>query len=149
DGATPSGNSVAAMNLLRLGRLTGNPDLEEKAYKQLNAFGGMIREYPMGYTHMLMALLFINGKAREIVLVGNREDQNARRMLEMINTHFHPFEVAIFKDSEAVKAGITDIATYTEDQIMINDKTTAYVCENFACRAPVTDLQEFMSIISD
>ncbi len=147
DGATPSGNSVATMNFLRLGRLTGDPDLEEKAFEQLKAFGGMIEGYPMGYTHMLMALLFVNSKASEIVIVGNQEDQSARRMLEMANTHFLPFTVVVFKDAEAVAAGITNIAAYTEGQVMIEDKATAYVCENFSCRAPVTDPRELESII--
>jgi uncharacterized protein len=147
DGATPSGNSVAAMNFLRLGRLTGDADLEDKAYEQLNTFGGMVEGYPMGHTHMLMALLFVNSRASEIVIVGNREDQSGGRMLEMVNNHFLPFTVVVFKDEEAVAAGLTSIAAYTEGQIMIEDKATAYVCENFSCRAPVTDLRELESII--
>ena len=148
DGATPSGNSVAAMNFLRLGRLTGDSGLEDKAYEQLNAFGGLIEEYPMGYTHMLMALLFVNSKASEIVIVGNREDESARRMLSMANKSFLPFTVVVFKDAEAVAADITSIVPYTEGQIMIEDKATAYVCENFACRAPVTDLKEFEGMVT-
>lgn len=147
DGATPSGNSVAAVNFLRLGRLTGCPDLEDKAYKQLNTFGGMIGRHPTGHTHMLMALLFINSKAKEIVVAGNREDRNAIRMLDAINAHFNPFAVVLFKDSEASPGDITSIAAYTEGQIMIDGKATAYICENFACRAPVTDLKEFEDAI--
>jgi uncharacterized protein YyaL (SSP411 family) len=147
DGAMPSGNSVAAMNFLKLGRLTGDPDLENKAYEQLKAFGGIIESHPMGYTNMLAALLFVNSKASEIVIVGSREDQNAKRMLEMINKHFYPFTVVLFKDAEGVEAGITSIAPYTEGQIMTDDKTTAYVCENFACKAPVTDLQDFENML--
>lgn len=147
DGAMPSGNSVAAMNFLRLGRLTGDTDLEEKAYKQLKVFGRIIKGHPMGYTNMLSSLLFANSKASEIVIVGNREDPNVKRMLSIANKHFQPFTVVLFKDKESVEAGITGIAPYTEGQIMIDDKATAYVCENFACRAPVTDLQEFKDIL--
>jgi uncharacterized protein len=65
----------------------------------------------------------------------------------MVNNHFLPFTVVVFKDEEAVAAGLTSIAAYTEGQIMIEDKATAYVCENFSCRAPVTDLRELESII--
>ena len=65
----------------------------------------------------------------------------------MANMHFLPFTVVLFKDAEGVAAGITSIAPYTEDQIMIDDKTTAYVCENFSCRAPVTDIGELENII--
>jgi uncharacterized protein YyaL (SSP411 family) len=147
DGATPSGNSVAAVNFLRLGRITGDADLEEMAYEQLNAFGSMIEEHPMGYTHMLITLLFANSKASEIVIVGNREDKNARRMLEIVDRHFLPFNVVLFKDAEGLEAGITEIVTFTEGQIMIEDKATAYVCENFACHAPVTNIDELENYI--
>lgn len=149
DGATPSGNSVAALNFLRLGRLTGDSELEDKAHEQLSAFGALIEDYPMGYTHMLMTLLFINSKANEIVIVGSREDQNSRRMLELANTRFLPFTTVIFKDEDAVAAGITSIAAYTEGQIMIEDKATAYICENFACRAPVTDITELEGLMGN
>jgi len=148
DGAMPSGNSVAAMNFLRLGRLTGDTDLEDKAYKQLEAFGSIIKGHPMGYADMLSALLFINSKASEIVIVGNREDENAKRMIKSVNSHFNPFTVVLFKDNENEEEGITSIAPYTEAQGMVDNKTTAYVCENFACRAPITDLQEFENVLA-
>jgi len=148
DGAMPSGNSVAAMNFLRLGRLTGDADLEDKAYKQLKAFGSIIKSHPMGYTNMLSALLFINSKASEIVIVGNREDENAKRMIKSVNSHFNPFTVVLFKDSDEMEAEITSIAPYTEAQGMVDNKTTAYVCENFACMAPITDLKEFENVLA-
>jgi uncharacterized protein YyaL (SSP411 family) len=148
DSATPSGNSVAAMNFLRLGRLTGDPGLEEKAHQQLKTFGGLIEMHPMGYTNMLMTLLFTNSKASEIVIVGNGEDENARRMIKSVNSHFNPFTVVLFKNPEAVAEGITRIAAFTEEQIMIEDKATAYVCENHACMAPITDLKKFIHLIN-
>jgi len=147
DGATPSGNSVAALNLLRLSRLTGDSGLEDKAYGQLKAFGGMIESYPTGYTHMLMSLLFINGKASEIVLVGDRKDESAERMLRLANKSFLPFTVTVFKDKEAVDSDIAGIAPYTAEQVTIDDKTAAYICENFSCRAPVTEVEEFKGLI--
>jgi len=66
----------------------------------------------------------------------------------MANKSFLPFTVVVFKDAEAVAADITSIVPYTEGQIMIEDKATAYVCENFACRAPVTDLKEFEGMVT-
>ncbi|HQE65665.1 MAG TPA: thioredoxin domain-containing protein, partial [Bacillota bacterium] len=78
-----------------------------------------------------------------IVIVGSRRDENAKRMIKSINSHFNPFTVVLFKDSDEAGDEITSIAPYTEAQGMVDDRTTAYVCENFACMAPVTDLQEF------
>ena len=122
--------------------------MEDKAYKQLKAFGSIIKSHPMGYTNMLSALLFINSKASEIVIVGNREDENAKRMIKSINSHFSPFTVVLFKDKENAEEGITSIAPYTEAQGMVDNKTTAYICENFACMAPITDLKEFENVLA-
>ncbi len=149
DGATPSGNSAAALNFLRLGKLTGDPDLEEKAYMQLGTFGTAVESHPTGYTYMLMTLLFKNGNPSEIVIVGNREDQNAIKMLELINKSFQPFTVVVFKNADSLAEGITEMIPYTREQIMMEDKATAYVCKNYSCRAPVTDLGEFTDIIAN
>ena len=148
DGAMPSGNSVAALNLFRLSRLSGDSDLEDMAYEQLNSFGAIIDGYPMGHTYMLMALLFASSKAGEIVLVGDRNEKSIRRMLEAVNKCFLPFTTIVLKDAEAVDSGISSLVPYTEGQVMMDDKATAYICENFACRAPVTDIGEFEQIVA-
>ncbi|HWQ29865.1 MAG TPA: thioredoxin domain-containing protein [Negativicutes bacterium] len=148
DGAIPSGNSVAAMNLFRLSRLTGDSELEDMAYEQLNAFAAVIEGYPMGHTHMLMALLFAGSKAGEIVIVGDRNEKSTQRMLEAANKRFLPFTTVVLKDAEALQEGVAAIVPYTEGQIMMADRTTAYICENFSCRAPVTDISEFEGIMS-
>lgn len=149
DGATPSGNSAAAVNLLRLSGLTGNPDFEEKAYKAFSAFGGIIKEYPMGHTHMLTALLMKSSKAREIVIVGSREDEDVKRMLDTISESFMPFTSVLLKDPKAIAEGIESIAAYAKDQIMIDNKATAYICENYTCMAPITDFQKYKDAIAD
>ena len=73
DGATPSGNSVAALNLLRLGRLTGRPELEEKAAALLQAFSGQVAQQPMVFTHYLAAVDFGLGPTQ-----GNRSGRSGR-----------------------------------------------------------------------
>lgn len=148
DGAIPSGNSVAAMNLFRLSRLSGDSDLEDVAYEQLNSFGAIIDGYPMGHSYMLMALLFANSKSGEIVLLGDRNEKSIQRMLKTININFLPFTTIVLKDAEAIKDNISKLAPYTEGQVMMDDEATAYICENFACRAPITDIDEFEQIVA-
>ncbi len=79
DGATPSGNSVSALNFLRLARLTGRYELEEKALRLLKAFGGSINNYPRGYSFSLIALLFMQSKSKEIVMVADMKKQGNTR----------------------------------------------------------------------
>ncbi len=80
-------------------------------------------------------------------LVGDRKDENAIKMLERANKSFLPFTVMIFKDAEAVNSDIAGVSPYIEEQVMIDDKTTAYICENFSCRAPVTEVEQFKELV--
>ena len=92
DGAVPSGNSVAALNLIRLARITSDPLLEQRAAEIFRAFSGSIREFPMGYTQMLCAgpVDFAVGPAYEVVVVGDPEAENTKQMINEIRGSFQP-----------------------------------------------------------
>jgi uncharacterized protein YyaL (SSP411 family) len=147
DGAMPSGNSVAALNLLRLGRLTGNTELEVEAEGLFGAFADKINSYSMAYTFMLMAVMFARGKGSEIVLVGDNKTAAAQSFIDLINKSFLPYTVVIVKNIDKDEI-IKNLIPYTEGQNMIDNKATAYVCENFACRAPITDIDKFMEVLN-
>lgn len=143
DGAMPSGNSVAALNLLRLGRLTGNTELEVEAERVFGSFADKINSYSMGHTYMLMAVMFSRGKGSEIVIVGDRKGASVQSFIDKINKSFMPYSVVVVKDVDEAEA-LKKLVPYTEGQNMVGDKTTAYICENFACRAPITDINKLM-----
>ncbi|MDF2841411.1 MAG: hypothetical protein K0Q99_2183 [Clostridia bacterium] len=147
DGAMPSGNSVAALNLLRLGRLTGNTELEVEAEGVFGAFADRINSYSMGHTFLLTALMFARGKGSEIVIVGDQKDSTVQNFIDTINKNFMPYSVVVVKD-ESDKGALIKLVPYTEGQLRVDDRATAYVCENFACRAPITDLNKFSEILS-
>ena len=90
DGAMPSGNSVAAMNLLRLARLTGDQNIEIRAYEQLRAFAGTVVRYPAAYTHFMMAAMFALYPVKEIIIAGSRESDDTKEMLRILNSSFVP-----------------------------------------------------------
>lgn len=69
-------------------------------------------------------------------------------MLDAANRRYLPFTTVVLKDAEALQEGVAAIVTYTEGQIMMDDRATAYICENFSCRAPVTDVREFEGIMA-
>ena len=147
DGAMPSGNSVAALNLLRLGRLTGNTELEVEAESLFGAFADKISSYSMGHTYMLMAVMFSSGKGSEIVIVGDRKDISTRSFIDVINKNYMPNSVVVVKNVVEEKS-LSELIPYTEEQNMIDDKATAYICENFACLAPITDINQFIKVIN-
>ena len=79
--ALPSGNSVAAWNLLHLARLTGNDALEDTAHRQLHAFGGAVARTPQAYTFYLCALDVSLGPPPEIVVAGEKDNSQTQGFL--------------------------------------------------------------------
>ena len=147
DGAMPSGNSVAAMNLLRLARLTGDQDIENKAYEQLRAFAGVVSGYPAAYTHFMMAAMFALYPVKEIVFSGRRENSDTKEMLKILNSTFMPQTVSLLYSRDEEGDRLAGMVPYIKYLTPADDRTTVYVCENFACKAPITDKQEFAKIL--
>ena len=137
DAALPSGNAVAMHNLLRLSRLTGDAELEKEAANLANHFAGIAKRAPSGLLHMLSAVLLAESSGREIVLTGDRNSKAATNMLKIIQAHYRPNTVVLWHDK-----AIEKLAPFTKGQYAIDDKVTAYVCENFQCNRPTTDLGE-------
>jgi uncharacterized protein YyaL (SSP411 family) len=147
DGALPSGNSVALHNLLRLARLTGEADLSEAAEKQITAFAGRVGEYPWGYTQFLTGIDFMLGPSREIVIAGKAGDADTEAMIRAVRRAFRPATTVVFHRSGDDGERIEKTVPFVKEQLPINGKATAYVCENYACREPVTDLGELLGLL--
>ncbi len=145
DGAIPSGNSVAALNLIRLGRLTSNPEFEEKAFQIGNFFATQINAVPQGYSQFLTALLFAYGPSYEVVVAGDRNAQDTREMIKRLQGHYSPNTVHIYRPPEA--PWLFETIPVLTHQIALNGKATAYVCQNFQCSAPTTDLEKMISLL--
>ncbi|MGE5416121.1 MAG: thioredoxin domain-containing protein [Acidobacteriota bacterium] len=144
DGAIPSGNSVAAYNFMRLARLGTQPDLEEKAHAIFRVAADEVRHAPRGYAAMMTAAMFGIFPSREIVLVGKEKSKDTQQMLKTVNVSYLPNTVTILvtKIDEELDED-EPFGEYTS----IDGKATAYVCENFACQAPVTDLAELQRML--
>ncbi len=148
DGAIPSANSVAVLNLFRLARMTANSDLEDKANKIMLAFSKEVKKSPSGYTQMMVGLGFGIGPSYEIVIVGNPQADDTNDMLKSLRKYFIPNKVVLFKHLNQEATDITRLANYTEYHSSIDDKATAYVCRDFACKMPVTDTEEMLKLLN-
>lgn len=146
DGAMPSSNSVATLNFMRLSRLTGNTKLEEKAHEQLQVFGENINEQPTAHSFFLSAAMFALQPTREIVITGEQKAQKTTDMLQVISENYLPNTVTVFKPAGNGEA-ILNLASYLQDMPMIDNKPTAYICENYACQQPITEVAELQSKI--
>ena len=144
DGAIPSGNSVAMLNLLRLARLTGDHALDAKAAEIGRAFSDQIRQLPSGYTQFLVSTDFAIGPSYEVVIVGFAGSRDTIDMLGALNTRFIPNHVAIYRPSDQKSPDIDKIVGFVKNYVTVKGKATAYVCLDNACKAPTTHIKEML-----
>lgn len=141
DGAIPSGNAVALMNLLRLARFTGRKDLDDKAERLVKAFSHKIKEYPSAYSQFMSSMDFLNGDTQEIVVTGTPETDKTHEMLRAVNRIFLPNKIFIFRPSGKKSSDIDEIAGFITDYLPIDGKTTAYICKDHTCSQPITNIE--------
>jgi uncharacterized protein YyaL (SSP411 family) len=142
DMAIPSGNSVAAWNLLQLAGLTGNEELEKLAHRQMHAFGGAVANMPQACTFYLCALDFQLGPPQEIVVAGESSDPTSQEFLDVLRSKYLPQAIILQNQPGRDGQRLKSIAPTAVDKIPLDGKTAVYVCENYACQAPVTNPKE-------
>ena len=149
DGAEPTGNAIAAMNLLRLSALTDNRDWYAKAQRTLYAFGDVLLKAPFSMPQMAAAFDFLTVPVRQIVIVGKRHDEATTRMVREVHSRFLPNTVVILVDETAWGSDFGPATPFLRSMPMIDEKPTAYVCENFVCKLPTTNIQEMVKLLED
>ena len=149
DGAMPSGNSVAAMNCSKLNRITGETKWAEISDKIFMTFSNEIQKTPSGYASMVNAFLFNVDSPKEIVIVGSSKDDKTKKAIEKIKSEYVPSKVIIFKDTDDQLNKLSPLAKWTVTQETIDEKTTFYICQDFACKIPTTDLDLALKFINE
>ena len=149
DGAMPSGNSVAAMNCSKLNRITGETKWAEISDKIFITFSNEIQKTPSGYASMVNAFLFNTDNPKEIVIVGSGKDSDTISAIEKIKSEYVPNKVIIFKDTDDELNKLSPLAKWTVTQETIDEKTTYYICQDFACKIPTTDLDLALKFINE
>jgi uncharacterized protein YyaL (SSP411 family) len=139
DGAIPSGNSVSALNLARLGRLTGEGACEERAVGLLRCFASSVAAMPSAYTMLMAALDFLTNPSYEIVIAGNPAEADTEALLKAVRERYLPGATIVLKPGGRDGAGIGKLAPHTKDMKPLGGRATAYLCRRFACREPLTD----------
>jgi hypothetical protein len=147
DGAVPSGNAVAMLNLLKLARITGKPDLESQAASIGRAFAGQIRQMPSGYTQWLTSADFAVGPSHEVVIAGKTGAPDTLDMVAALRVRFLPSHVALFRPSDQAAPDIDRLAEFVRDHRALDGKATAYVCRQNACHRPTTDVAEMLGLL--
>ena len=147
DGAIPSANSVTMYNLIRLARITGNTDLEQKAKQIGITFSNQINKMPSGYTQMMASLDFGIGPSFEIVIVGNKDKKDTQKIIQSINSIYLPNKVVILKESDLKDLLIEKLVPFIKDYSQIKNQATIYVCKNQQCQLPTTKIEKMKQLL--
>jgi uncharacterized protein YyaL (SSP411 family) len=132
DNATPSGGAMATTLLLRLGALAGDPRYRAAAEQALATMGPYLARYPTAFAQWLCALELAHAGITEVAIVGDRADEETRRLVAVADRGYHPFRVLAV--SPAPRESAVPLVT---DRFALNGRATAFVCRDFACRQPV------------
>ena len=133
DGAEPAASSVAALNLLALSHLTGDPAMAERAERTLALFRAHLgRAVPM----MLAALSTYHAGMPQIVVAGDAEAADTRALLRAARGVYRPSTLVV-PAFTGHRAALSRVLPWVEDMGMRDGRATAYVCRDFACQSPV------------
>jgi len=170
DGAIPSGNSVAMLNLLQLARMTGRMDYENRAELLSKAFAGDVLRVPAGYTQLMVALDLAVGPSFEVVIVGQPGAEDTEAMLAALRgvgeqrgareqrgvkeqrgageqrRTYVPNKVVLLRPP-GDGAPIAHLAEFTQPYGQLDGKATAYVCRDRQCQLPATDVETMMALL--
>jgi len=148
DGAIPSGNSIAMLNLLKLSYLTGEHELEEKADILSRVFSEKMKSNPIAYTQFLVALDFAIGPSYSLVIGGNTNADHTNKMINAVYNAYVPNKVLIHRKTEQESPDIDNYANFVQFFENLDGKATAYVCINKTCKPPTHDIDKMLEFLN-
>jgi uncharacterized protein YyaL (SSP411 family) len=147
DGAEPSPNSIAALNLLRLSRFTGRAEWRERGEQTLRAFGTRLQTLAEAMPQMAVALDYALSKPMEIVVAGEPGAEDTEALLRVVRQRFLPHAVVLEADGGPHQQQLAKWLPFLSSIGRQNGRATAYVCENYACNLPVTSPEELAKLL--
>ena len=148
DGAEPSPNSVSALNLLRLAQITGDAALTERAKKTIAAVSEQLGRFPAAMPQMLCALDASLGKPRQIVMAGPRDSDATRALLREVHTHYIPNRLLLLADGAAGQQWLGARLEFLKTVAPMDGKPAAYVCEDFVCQLPTSNVEKLRELFA-
>lgn len=142
DGATPSGNGMAATAMARLARLTGRGDLVDKTERTLRLFGGVMRRSPTASAQMTIALGLHRGPTIQAAVVGDPQSDAVARALDLLRRRFFPNKVVALRAPDWPEDAVAPVALLAGKAGRAGG-LTVYLCRDFACDAPVDGVEAF------
>ena len=128
--------------------MTGNMDLEQKAERLITVFSKQLIDHPVAYTQLLAALDFMMGPSQEIVVAGDSDMETTQAMFKTIQRKFLPNKILLHRPEGAKNHGIFSLAPFLQNMVPIDHKPTVYICKQYACQKPITDMDELIESLT-
>lgn len=139
DGAEPSGNSVAALNFLHLGRMLNKPEWIDVGEKTIRAFGTMLEKHGSAMPLMLTALELALAPPQQLVIVGDKDSEETKSLLLAADGIYKPHVSVLFADNGQNQEILSQYLESINDMAQSADGPRAYFCENFSCKSPTAE----------
>jgi uncharacterized protein YyaL (SSP411 family) len=148
DGAEPSPNSVATLNLLRLAEMLDEKPFREMAAKTLAAFGDRLRQAPSAMPQMMVAFDLYQTKPKQIIIAGQPDAADTRAMLRAVHERFIPNKIVLLADNGGAQAFLGKYLDFVQGVKMKDGKATAFVCQDYVCQLPTTEVPTMVRLIA-
>ena len=149
DADLPAANSVAAMNLLRIATLTGSAPARTKADAIFRSYAGQMTSSPASLPSLVSALLAGAAPAREVIILGNPANDDAKALLRVVRETFAPLRSLVVANTEAERTKLAGYIPLIAEMKPAGDKATAYVCVGTQCKSPIVDPAKLAAVLSE
>ena len=143
DNATPSGNALAAEALLRLSAFTGRADYRIKAEQSLRFISEPVHRYPIAFGRWLNAIDFALASVKQVAILGEMNTPELQKMLKVVREEYRPNQVVAVSSYPPTEGA----PALLNDRPLIADSSTAYVCQGFVCKIPVTTAEKLKNLL--
>jgi uncharacterized protein YyaL (SSP411 family) len=145
DGDIPSANSVSASNLLRMAILTDSKPMRAKADAIFRSFAARMSDLPL----LVSTFVASQRSPREVVIVGDVTRDETKAMIRLVHEQFDPLRAFLVVANERARAELSVYAPFVNEMKSIDEKLpTAFVCENYSCKAPTLDIHRLAGLLA-
>ena len=148
DSAEPAASSIGALNLARLAATRSDAQLLTRAKQTISAFASQLTNFPSALPQMLVGVDFLQGSTRQIVIAGAKNEPRTDALLTEVRRHFLPRTILLLADGGAGQKFLSETNASLSAMKPVNGEPAVYICEDFSCRAPVTNPRELAQILT-
>ena len=149
DGAEPSPNSLSRDEPAAARQITGDAAIDAQARKTISSVSDQLGRFPAAMPQMLCALDASLAKPRQIIIAGAREDAGTHKLLRELHAHYLPNKLLLLADGKAGQQWLGERLEFLKTVGPIEGKPAAFVCRDFVCQLPTTEVETLQRLLKE